>query len=166
MSELIIDAFEFCRLKDYKDGTLEISSLARLCEESPNETRSLNWSLTGGTNQAGHAQLMLGVDGVISLICQRCLTPVDVNIDSASTLVLAHSESEADDIEVLLSDDSVDVVAVSKKIDITELIEDEALLAIPQAVKHDFCPGDANAALDAVKKPSAFAALKDLDLKL
>lgn len=164
MGELIIDAFEFCRLKERMEGKLDISALARLHKESPSEIRSLDWSLVGGANHVGHAQLALGVEGVISLTCQRCLTPVDFHIASHSVLVLARSEEDADDIEALLADDAVDVVAVTKKIDIAELIEDEALLAIPQSVRHDLCPGGANAALVAAEKPSAFAALKNLKL--
>lgn len=164
MGNLIIDAFEFCRLQEQWDGTLAISALPRLQKEAPGDPRSVSWSVRGGANHVGHAQLELVVNGLISLSCQRCLSPVDVNIASTSRLVLAHSEDEADTIEALLADDTVDVVAVTKKMDIAELIEDEVLLAIPQSVKHEACPGQANAALDAVKKPSAFAALKDLKL--
>lgn len=162
MGELIIDAFEFCRLRERRNGTLAISALTRLHKESPSEARHLNWSLVGGTNHVGHAQLVLDVEGMISLTCQRCLTPVDFSLASESILVLAKTEEEADEIEALLADDDVDVIAVSKKINIAELIEDEALLAIPQSVKHESCPEGVSAALDAAEGPSAFAALKNL----
>jgi uncharacterized protein len=164
MGNLIIDAFEFCRLKERQEGSLAISELARVQEEAPGEQRSVSWSIVGGADHAGHAQLSLSVDGVVSLICQRCLNPVDVDIASRSLLVLARTEDDADGIEALLADDSVDVVVVDKKIDITELIEDEVLLAIPQSVKHEACPSETNVVLEAAQKPSAFAALKDLKL--
>ncbi len=164
MGELAIDAFEFCRLEEHRDGALAISSLARLHSESPSETRTLAWSLVGGVNHVGYPQLTLGVEGVISLTCQRCLEPVDFALASQSVLVLAKTEEEADDMEALLADDAVDVVAVTKKIDIAELIEDEALLAIPQSIRHESCPGGTNAALVSAEKPSAFAALKNLKL--
>ena len=164
MGKLIIDAFEFCRLKERQEGTLAVADLVRVQKESPGEQRSVQWSISGGTDHVGHAQLSLHVDGVISLTCQRCLNPVDVDVSSRSQLILARTEEEADRIEELLFDDAVDVVVVKEKIDITELIEDEVLLAIPQSVKHETCSSEANAALGAVKKPSAFAALKNLKL--
>ena len=164
MGKLIIDASEFCRLNERREGTLAIAELARVQVESPGEQRHVQWSILGGNDQVGHAKLSLHVDGVISLVCQRCLNPVDVDIASRSQLILARTEEDADGIEALLADDSVDVVVVKEKIDITDLIEDEILLAIPQSVKHETCSGEVNAALGAVKKPSAFAALKNLKL--
>ena len=164
MNKFIVDAFEFCRLNELRDGVIAIAEMPRLTAESPTDQRSINWSIVGGADQVGHAQLTVVVKGVISLICQRCLGAVDFQIESSSTLVLAHSEQEADEIEALLANDAVDVVAVDKKLDIAELIEDEILLAIPQSTKHAVCPTDAITVLDAAKKPSAFAALKDLKL--
>ena len=164
MSKLIIDAFEFCRLKEYQEGTLAISELGRVHQEAPDEHRSVNWSIAGGVDAVGHAQLTLHVGGVIALLCQRCLSPVDIDVTSRSSLVLARSEEEADGIEALLADDAVDVVVITKKIDVADLIEDEILLAIPQSVKHEICPNESTALFDAVKKPSAFDALKNLKL--
>lgn len=164
MGDLIIDGFEFCLLKESRQGAVAISSLSRLREESPSEARSLQWSLVGGTSDAGHPQLELGVDGVIALTCQRCLTPVDFNLLSQSILVLARTEEEADEIEAQLANDSVDVVAVTKKIDIAELIEDEVLLAMPQSIRHESCPQGADTTAVTAEKPSAFAVLKNLKL--
>ena len=164
MGKLIIDAFEFCRLKERQEGSLAVSELARVQKEAPGEQRRVDWLIAGGVDHTGHAQLSLSVHGVISLVCQRCLHPVDVDVASRSVLILARTEEEADNVEALLADDAVDVIVVEKKIDIAELVEDEVLLAIPQSVKHEACPNDANAVFDALKKPSAFAALKDLKL--
>lgn len=164
MSKLIIDAYEFCRLKEQRDGTLAISELARVHNEAPDEHRSVGWSITGGADAVGHAELTLDVGGVVSLLCQRCLSPVDVDVTSHSSLVLARSEEEADGIEALLANDAVDVVVITEKIDVAELIEDEILLAIPQSVKHEVCPSETTALYAAVEKPSVFDVLKNLKL--
>jgi uncharacterized protein len=55
-------------------------------------------------------------------------------------LILAKNEENADEIDALLDDDEVDVVVGSKAFDVNDLIEDEALLAIPQSPKHAVCP--------------------------
>ena len=164
MGNLIIDAFEFCRLQQHQEGALSITDLGRVHNEAPDERRDITWSISGGTDTIGHAQLTLRVGGAVSLQCQRCLNPVDVDVSSQSSLILARSEEEVDDIEAILANDAVDVVVITKKIDIAELIEDEILLAIPQSVKHEVCPNTTVAFFDAVKKPSAFEVLTNLKL--
>jgi len=54
------------------------------------------------------------------------------------------------------------VIVGSRTMNAFDLIEDEALLALPQVPKHDVCPD--SALLDELKseKPSPFASLKNL----
>ena len=165
MISFIADATEFCRVNDKREGTVAIADLARVSKEAPTDHRSIQWSIVGGSDQLGHAQIAIQVDGAIELTCQRCLKPVDFEIASSSLLILAATEEEADAIEALLADDATDVVVADKKLAIAELIEDEILLAIPQSVKHDVCPAELTIDLQSAKKPSAFAVLKDLKLK-
>ena len=69
---------------------------------------------------------------------------------------------QADQIEEILDDESIDVIVGSHACDVRELLEDEALLALPQAPKHDVCPD--TKLLDSLKteKVSPFAGLKNL----
>ncbi len=86
------------------------------------------------------------------------------DIASESALILAKDEANADEIEAMLEDDSIDVIVGQKALEILALIEDEALLAIPLSAKHDVCPDQAS--LDAImstKKDSPFAILKGLN---
>ncbi len=163
MSAFVIDAFEFSRLKERREGDVSIADMARLSAESVNKSASLHWSLQGGTDSLNHPQLILSVSGTIELMCQRCMTPLKFALESESILILAKTDERADEIDVLLADDTVDVIVGSKTLNVMELIEDEALLAIPLAPKHDVCPD--NAALNdlmGTKKASPFAVLKGL----
>ncbi len=162
MGVFLIDAFEFCRLKESREGTLAVTDLPRLAEEAVARTGTLRWLLVGGANQLGHPQLVLSVSGSVRLMCQRCLTPFDFIIDSNSVLVLAEDEASADHIETLLDDDEIDVIVGSRQFSITDLVEDEALLAIPTAPKHDICPDQAlDPQAGNEKAPSPFDALKN-----
>ncbi len=86
-------------------------------------------------------------------------------------MILAKNEENADEIDALLEDDEIDVVVGSKTFNVMDLIEDEALLAIPQSPKHAVCPdlplasADTTAAIDAEvgKKASPFAVLKKIN---
>ena len=163
MSAFVIDSFAFSRLGEERHGVLPVAGLKRLTEDTANTSGELAWTLRGGADKYGHARLNLTVDGTVQLVCQRCLTSFDYSIASASSLILARDEAEVDNIDAALDDDEVDVIVGSSAFNVIELIEDEALLALPLAPKHEECPDQAT--LDALKasaKPSPFAALKNL----
>lgn len=169
MQEFVIDVFAFCRAAESSSGSTAIASLARLTNELTDTAGALEWQLQGSVNEFGHACLDVQVRGQLTLICQRCLTPYVLELDSDSRLVLVKDEETADEVEELLDDDSIDVVVGSKAFNIIDLIEDEALLAIPQSPKHTVCPDQtlvASATVideEAGKPDSPFAKLKQLN---
>ncbi|MBS1186749.1 MAG: hypothetical protein H6R04_767 [Burkholderiaceae bacterium] len=161
MSAFVVDTFEFCRLGERREGRIAIADLARLSKECPGSTGVLDWVLQGGIGMFNHSQLTLSVSASVQLTCQRCLAPFAFEIRSESLLILAKDEAEADEIEGRLADEEeVDVIVGSKAQDILQLIEDDALLALPLSPRHEICPG--KTALDEAgeSKPSPFAALK------
>lgn len=163
MNALVIDAFEFCRLKQQAQGEIPVAELGRLAQETVDRSGTISWSLTGDIDKLGHAQLSLAVSGVVNLICQRCLTALPFEIDSKSLLVLAKDEAQADEVEELLDDDGIDVIVGSADFDVINLIEDEALLELPVAAKHDVCPdGEVSAGVQGTERASPFAVLKKL----
>jgi len=163
---LMIDAFAFCRGGERQAGKLSLTELARLRAECVTGDGEVKWELVGDTHASGQALLQLSIQGSVHLMCQRCLTPFEFNIDSETTLILAKDEAAADDIDASLDEEEIEVIVGSKAFDIVTLIEDEALLAIPLSPKHEVCPKDKLSAekFDAfakAKKVSPFAALKD-----
>jgi uncharacterized protein len=166
MSALVIDAFEFCRLKERLEGEAAVADLKRLAADCVNPSTILRWSLLGGTDALGYPQLTLSVAGTVQLRCQRCMTPFDYSFAAESILLLAKSEEHADEIEEAIADDTIDVVVGSRAMNVMELVEDEALLALPLSPKHDVCPD--TSVLDALsdgKKVSPFDVLKNIKQK-
>jgi uncharacterized protein len=163
MNAFVIDVFEFCRLKERREGEIAVADLPRVANELvDNKSGVVRWSLQGGSNAQGHSQLALSVSGTVRLMCQRCLTPFEFAIASESMLVLAPDEDSADEIEALLADESVDVIAGSRNFDIRQVIEDEALLTIPLSPKHEACPDQLAPAATKEENVSPFAVLKNL----
>jgi len=163
MDAFVIDAFEFCRLKESREGEISVADLPRLAEESVDKSGSVRWSLHGGSDRRGYLQLALSISGCVQLVCQRCLTPFLFDIESESVLILAQDESSADEIEAVLADESVDVIVGSRTFNIADLIEDDALLTIPLSPKHEVCPDQAvQEAPKDTEKVSPFAVLKNL----
>ena len=134
----------------------------RLAADCANDSGEIAWSIQGGSTPQGYPTMTLSVSGTVQLVCQRCLAPFDYHIDSSTQLVLGRDDAEADQIEEILDDESIDVIVGSHTADIRQLLEDEALLALPQAPKHEVCPD--TTLLDGLKseKVSPFAGLKNL----
>jgi uncharacterized protein len=162
MSAFVIDAFEFCRSNGHREGVTPVAEMSRLNKDCADHSGEVSWAVDGATSKQGYPQLTLSVSGTVQLMCQRCLTPYAFEMDSSTVLMLGKDDQHADEIEEVLDDESIDVIVGSRSCDIRDLIEDEALLALPQVPKHDVCPE--TKLLDALKseKPSPFAALKDL----
>ena len=162
MNAFVIDAFEFCRTGGYREGVTPVTQMTRLAADCANASGEISWAIQGGTTPQGYPTMTLSVAGTVQLVCQRCLAPFDYRIDSSTQLVLGRDDEEADGMEEVLDDESIDVIVGSHTADIRELLEDEALLALPQAPKHEVCPG--TTLLDTLQseKVSPFAGLKNL----
>jgi uncharacterized protein len=162
MSGFVIDAFDFCRNNGYREGVTPVAEMTRLAADCANASGEIRWSIQGGTTPQGYPSMTLSVAGTVQLVCQRCLQPFGYEIDSSTMLVLGRDDEEADQIEEILDDESIDVIVGSTSCDIRDLLEDEALLALPQSPKHEVCPD--TSLLDNLKseKVSPFAGLKNL----
>lgn len=162
MNALVIDAFEFCRTNSTREGVTPVAEMERLAKDCADKSGAVTWHAEGGTSKQGFPQMRLSVAGTVQLTCQRCLTPFAYEIDSATLLMLGESDANADEIEEIVDDETIDVIVGTRSMNLMDLIEDEALLALPQAPKHEVCPD--TGLLDSVKseKKSPFEALREL----
>ena len=85
--------------------------------------------------------------GEVDLECQRCLEPVRLRLDADRSFLFVEGEEAA---EALDAQSEHDVLALSPRMDLFQLLEDELLLALPLIATHDDCaaelPHDAPAA--------------------
>ncbi|MEO8120723.1 MAG: YceD family protein [Rhodoferax sp.] len=130
----------------------------------------LNWSAQGEVraDEAGAEQiwLHLTVDVSLPLTCQRCLGPVDleVTVNQSFRFVASEETAEAQDEEA-----EEDVLALSQDFKLSDLIEDEVLMALPVVPRHETCPVEVKlAAVDpgfdtaSAEKRNPFAVLAKL----
>jgi uncharacterized protein len=103
-------------------------------------------------------QLMLTLDGVLSVRCQRCLEGIDYPLKLQSLLEFVNDEEDLTQEEV--EDDSKDFLPAQSEIDVVALIEDEIILELPPAPRHEYCvlPGSGQEK----GKVSPFSVLKEL----
>lgn len=126
----------------------------------------VSWSARGEQRQmrGGDAQIWMHLEAAthVSLECQRCLKPVDVALRIARNFLFVHGEDAAAQLD---ADTEDDVLAITRALDLRELIEDELLLAMPIVPRHEVCPQPLVTLVDdepVEDKPNPFAALAAL----
>lgn len=113
------------------------------------------------------AWLHLSAETRLPLTCQRCLGPVDVDLHFARDFRFVATEELA---EIEDEESEEDVLVISRSFDLLDLVEDEMLMDLPAAPKHDVCPQpvklsakDADfAETEPTEKPNPFAVLGKL----
>ena len=141
----ITDAFVFAREGRVLEGTLPVKALERLHDLVVETTGVVDFRLRGYPGSRGEPMLEVQVTGEIPLICQRCLQAIafSLEVDNRLELVPEGADLSQDELE----DDTRDFLPVVRELDVAELIEDEILLSLPVAPRHEKCglPGAAEA---------------------
>jgi len=153
----VIDGFEFASAGAAQQGVWPLSSFARLCALLASDAGEVGYALQGTRDARGRPSLRLSVRGTLPLRCQRCLEPMPFKVQAEELLVLAATQAE---IDAEPADPSApDRVVAGKEMAVRELIEDQLILELPYAPRHELCKGPETAA-DAGSSP--FAGLRGL----
>ena len=73
----------------------------------------------------------------MSVCCQRCLEGVDYSLKVRSLLEFVDDEEDLTQED--LEDDSKDFLTAQSELDVVALIEDEIILELPSAPRHESC---------------------------
>jgi uncharacterized protein len=129
----VIDGLQFARAALERRGVVSLERLPRLAQ-SQCSTEGLEYRLRGGRAGNGKPCLWLSVRGSMELPCQRCLDPIQIAIAIDAELQLAETVREISE-----ADDEIDRVLASRRMDVALLVEDEVILALPMAPRHEQC---------------------------
>lgn len=165
-----LDVEEFAAQGAELEGRWPLQQFDRLCElasaESPsNEADEVAWHARGERLfSRGEAQAWLYVEAAtaVALECQRCLSPVRVPLRFLRRFRFVRGEEAAAQLDAESEDD---VLALTRALDLRELIEDELLLALPIVPVHALCPVPLPVSADegaVEERPNPFAALAAL----
>ena len=142
---LRLDVAAFASDGGLLDGRWSGASLERLADlQVPPQDQGpadVAWQVQGERKlrPGSEAELWLGLSAQarVWLTCQRCLQPMAVDLALQRRLRFVHGESQA---AALDADSDDDVLALSRSLDLRELVEDELLLGLPLVPRHDSCP--------------------------
>jgi len=125
------------------EASAGVPGFARLRAETPDpdHAQPVHWHAQGEIVNPNHVQpqvwLHLQADTQLPLVCQRCLLPVDVPVavDRSFRFVDDEATAAAQDDEA-----EEDLLVLSRSFDLLELVEDELLMELPVAPRHEVCP--------------------------
>lgn len=153
----VIDSAAFAREGGQLEGEVDLASLRRLDDVLAERTGTLHYAVTGVTVDR-ELYLDLAVRGVLRLRCQRCLEPMEFPIDLNSRFLLVEAGQDWPDDEI--EEVRFDAIEADKAMDLWALVEDDVLLALPIAPRHENCAQLAAAPKHGAALP--FAALAGL----
>lgn len=172
-----LDVEVFAREGASLDGVWPLEQFDRLVEMAcgdpdlpadPVSGREVRWQVRGERRalRGGDSQIWLHLraDTALPLECQRCLKPVDTAVNVERSFLFVRGEDAAAQLD---ADSEDDVLALTRALDLRELIEDELLLALPLVPRHAACEPPASMAvgeedLEGDDTPHPFAGLAAL----
>ncbi len=147
-------------------GTLPLRQMTRLLENLVDDQGDVSVVLIFGRDQ-GRRRVVTGrIQATVQLTCQRCLRAMPYHIDAEVALGVCRSEDEV----AVLSEAYDPLLLTESPQRLSELVEDELILALPTLARHESAPdcrpvsvtfGEAASLPDdsAPEKPNPFAVL-------
>jgi uncharacterized protein len=134
---IVINSLAFAQNANSLQGELPIAGLTRLLDKLVDSTGSVSYRVDGQLGPRNRPQLLLQLNGVLSVCCQRCLDGIDYPIEVRSVLEFVNDEEDLTQEEI--EDDSKDFLPAQSELDVAALIEDEIILDLPSAPRHESC---------------------------
>ena len=149
-----LDVAAFAKAGASLEGVTPLSDMVRLGESlvrPPSSTSAVEasasdhvtWQLHGEWKEAAarpaEIRLSLQVQARLWLTCQRCLQPVAHDVSLHPVLRFVEGEEEAARLDEEAGDEE-DVLALPRSLKVSELMEDELILALPLVPLHSVCP--------------------------
>ncbi|MBX3606803.1 MAG: DUF177 domain-containing protein [Piscinibacter sp.] len=140
-----LDVAAFAEQAARLEGQWPLHSLERLAASAhpdrPAGDTPVTWQARG--EQRGlrlappQVWLHLAAQTRIDLVCQRCLQPLAVDVAGERSFLFVADEDLAAELDADCEDD---VLALTRSLDVKELVEDELLLSLPLVPRHASCP--------------------------
>ena len=133
-AQTVIDSLEFARTGQTLQGSLAVPELKRLKESLADDLGRIDFAVKGARDTRRRPVLTLEISGSLHLQCQRCLGLLEYPLRLSNTLLLVGAgEVAAGD----LDDEDAEWIEASGELDVAMLIEDEIILSLPYAPRHE-----------------------------
>ncbi|SIR51129.1 uncharacterized protein SAMN05421829_1187 [Aromatoleum tolulyticum] len=152
------DPFKFAAEGHSLSGVIPLTQLPRLGDMLLDKAGSVQFSLVGEMGMDRRPRMHLAISGELQVRCQRCLGSMvwPVDVDALFELVRPGQPIADDELE----EDEFDAIEATSDMDVTALVEDEIVLTVPIAPRHEKC--EAPRPDGGAVKESPFASLEKL----
>ena len=133
-TQTVIDSLEFARTGQTLRGSLSLPGLTRLKDNLADAVGTVEFEVTGGQDARSRPILTVSIRGMLRLQCQRCLEALDHPLQVLNTLMLVAAGAGA---AGELDDEDVEWIEASRELGVANLVEDEILLSLPYAPRHE-----------------------------
>lgn len=138
---LYINNIKFAQEHGFISGNIDVIKSERI-QELGEYTGVIDYKLTGLVDNLNRPTLKLQICGIISASCQNCLQPLEIKLDTQSLITIFYNEDRLD--AALFGDHETGVadgVLADAEFNVVQLVEDEIIMSLPYAVKHNECLG-------------------------
>lgn len=135
----MINSLDFARNGRTISGEVQVVELLRMRDMLDNPRGVLSYTVRGGVDGQATHFLELSAAGLCRLRCQRCLSDLDYPVQIDTRLLLRDQASlDALDDQLAAGDDGAfDSILADAHLDVLELLEEEIILSLPIAPKHE-----------------------------
>jgi uncharacterized protein len=136
-SSHIADPFRFAAEGRSLAGEVAVARLGRLADVLTDDAGIVTYRIDGRLDAERRPELRVTAQGVLNLRCQRCLGAIAWPLDLEVVLQPVRAGQPIPDEE--LESDEFDAIEVGDELDVVGMVEDEILLALPIAPRHENC---------------------------
>ncbi|MBT0961379.1 YceD family protein [Denitromonas iodatirespirans] len=154
----VIDSLAFAREGRQKAGRLPVSDFDRLAALVCAPSGDVVFSVTGERDDQGASFLEVSASCTLVVRCQRCLQAMSWPVEVAGRLLLVPPGQPLPDDD--LEEDAFDPIHADSALALLPLVEEEILLGMPFAPRHEQC--DAPLPLGGAVKKSPFSVLQGM----
>lgn len=155
----IVDSAAFAREGRQVSGVKPVSQFERLAEVVVAESGDVQFAVTGFCDEDRNALFLdIVASGTLMLRCERCLEAMPWPVRAEGRLLLVPPGQPLPDEE--LDEEAFDPIHASTTLELLPLVEDEVLLALPYAPRHEQC--EPPRPIGGTEKKSPFAVLEQL----
>lgn len=137
---MYINNVKFAKAAEEISGEVDLTKVARV-QEIDEYKGTIKYKLTGGSDKVNRPTLTLSIYGTIWALCQNCLCPMELTLDNESQITIFYTEDQLDAALFAEESDADDGVLAENEFDVMQLVEDEIIILLPYAIRHESCIG-------------------------
>ncbi|MCP5208954.1 MAG: DUF177 domain-containing protein [Hahellaceae bacterium] len=164
-----VDAIKLADQNIELKGVFDICRLERLASLLLDKSGTASVDLRFFRDEMGLRVIKGTISAQVLLECQRCLEPVEVNLNSEMSLSLVFTDEQA---KALSKSYDALMVSANEDLSLLDLVDEELLLCLPDYAYHEtddcqinYKKQDDDFQAAEAKKKNAFSVLSDLKLK-